>query len=50
MLEVHPLIKDLEYLRRPKILIDPKGDRIYGENNKIVYDRGGFPYHKPIGF
>ena len=48
--EIHPLIRELEYLRRPRIILDAKGDRIYGDSTLGDSQRGGLPYYKPIGW
>jgi hypothetical protein len=48
--EIHPLIESWDYLRRPFIILDPRGDRIYGELLEKSFKRGGLAYYKPVGW
>ena len=47
---MHPLIKAWDYLRRPLIILDPRGDRIYGNLSDESLTRGKFPYYQAIGW
>ena len=48
--EIHPLIQSFEFLRRPEIILDPRGDQIYGDIKEAVEMRGTFPYYTPVGW
>lgn len=48
--EIHPLIKEFDFLRYPTIILDPIGDRLYGNADEGKDSmRGGEPYYKPLG-
>ncbi len=46
ILEVHPVIKEVKILLRPKILLDPLGDRLSFKSRKNL-TRGGEKYYPP---
>ena len=48
-LVIHPIINELNFLRKPKSLLDPAGDRFeFALKNDLK--RGNQPYYQPIGW
>jgi len=47
ILDVHPVIKEVKILLRPKILLDPSGDRLGFKSMKNLI-RGGEKYYPPV--
>ena len=45
--DIHPIIKELEFLRKPKSLLDPAGDRFEFPQGHSSLTRGSMPYHQP---
>ena len=48
--EIHPVIKELNFLRKPKCLLDPLGDRFEFVKHSQQQMRGNMPYNPPIGW
>ena len=48
--ELHPVIKELNFLRKPKCLLDPLGDRFEFVKHSQQQMRGSMPYYPPVGW
>jgi hypothetical protein len=50
--QIHPCIKELDFLLKPKVLLDPIGDRFNFDHHidKNDLKRGGHVYYPPIGW
>ena len=48
--EIHPVLKELNFLRKPKSLLDPMGDRFEFQKHSQQQMRGNMPYSPPVGW